>query len=99
MKYGDRSATSFVPHFSDLFADVQKFRAASVKVKACGPRGGANEEIINMAADMNVGKLQTEDYDYILFDSDTGFGIQGRKNMQVHPKWDEVGSSTTGGME
>lgn len=90
-RYGSRSVASIDQHFSELSADVQKFRAALGKIKASGPTGVSDQEKHAMAIAIHCGKTSVMEYNYKDIDCmETWSGYKAWLVLQNHPKWCDV---------
>lgn len=61
--YGGRSQKSVWPSFDEVATDIQKFRDALRRVKACNPIGVTEVEILSMSIAVHLGKRDTMSYE------------------------------------
>ena len=86
-RYGFRSALSIKQHFSDLSADVQKFRLSFAKVRASNPTGVGDDTVMSMAVAVHIGVTTCMDYSYKEFDKESWLYYRAYNVLKNHPKW------------
>lgn len=105
-RYGARTAVSTNQHFSDISADVQKFRSALAKVRASHPTGVQECEVYAMAVAIHFGKTNKMEYVYKDYDSEKHWcNFKAWLVLREHPKWadavdgEDVSLSQTSGRD
>lgn len=90
VRYGSRTAVSVTQHFSDLSADIQKFRSSLLEIRATDPTGTNEDGITSMAVALHIGEAKKRDYEYTSFDCTKWAGFKAWLILRHHPKWSEL---------
>lgn len=100
-KYGLRTPGSIRNHAGDLSADAQKFSKTLRTVRACGPTGVTENQVLSMAVAVHVGKCATMNYEQKDFSHSNWPGFKAWNLWKNHPKWTSPAAtdSTSGGTE
>lgn len=86
-RYGSRTMTSVTRRFSDISADVQKFRSCLHKINACDPTGVNEDSIVSIAVAHHLGESNGLDYTKKDFDVTKWMNFNAWKVLRYHPKW------------
>lgn len=86
-KYGFRSAESCRKHVADLSADVQKFNTALRKLRACGPTGVNEDQVLSMAVAIHMEVTNSMDYEHKDYVKENWLSFNAWKVWSRHPKW------------
>lgn len=91
---GNCTAESIKQHFSDMSADVQKFRVAFMRVRVSNPTRVGEEGLLSVDFSIHTGGTTVMEYEYKDLNQDEWMYYRAWMDIRKHPKWAPVDSNT-----